>query len=344
MKKLSLLFFCSLIYFQLAAQLKEIFSDDFSSNKNQWAQGKIEGLYAEVKDGKYIIECGPKNELYPQIVFGIDSTKDYTINLTLSQSKALMPKSGGGIIFGSNLSDYYCFYITSDGNCGLAEIKNNKIVSDKSGISDEAIKTGAGATNKLKIKKWETFWEFLVNDKLVYMTISDKLKGLYMGLIALPGGKYEFDNLKIEGTPIATSGSLCQIFPMIYESAKNNFFFIKGMQKNPDDSTNFTSAINFGNNYFGTFGKKNDYSTLYALLKQTSTKEEAIKELKLFIAELQICLPGFQFTEGKKANGDPEYIISEKTKEPVKGLRVLFDVSDSSVRNGYALYINVRKQ
>ena len=342
MKKLSILFFCSLIYFPLTAQLKEIFNDDFSSNKNQWAQGKIEGLYAEVKDGKYIIDCSLKNELYPQIVFGIDSTKDYTISITLTQLKVLSPTSGGGIIFGSNQSDYYCFYVTSDGKCGVAEIKNNQIVSNKPGFNKESIKTGEGVKNILSVRKSELLLQFYVNDSPVALTRSKKLHGLFVGMIAMPGGRYEIDDLKISGTPIVTSGSLCQTFPLIYESAKNNLTFIKGVQRNPGDSTNFASAIRFGNNYFGTFGNQKGYSTLYALLKQTSTKEEAIKELKLFIAELQNCQPGFQFTEGKKLNGEPEYIVSEKGKEPVKGLTVLIIVADNPY--SYNLYINVRKK
>ena len=154
----------------------------------------------------------------------------------------------------------------------------------------------------------------------------------------------EFDDLRIKGTPIATSGNLCQVLPLIYESAKNNLSFIKGLQKNPTNSTSFASAISFAKDYYGTIGYQDAYTDLYAHLKQTSTKEEAIKEIKAIIAELQNCLPTFQFTEKIKPNGDPEYLVNEKQKVSLTNLSVRIIVSDNSIRAGVGLYVNIRKQ
>jgi len=56
MKKLFILFLSGIIYVPTNAQLKEIFYDDFSSNKNNWSVGDIEKLSVKIDNGKYIVD------------------------------------------------------------------------------------------------------------------------------------------------------------------------------------------------------------------------------------------------------------------------------------------------
>ena len=340
MKKLSILFLLAFISFFATAQFKEIFYDDFSSNKNKWPEGQAEGMSAKIENGKYILSSS-KTDLKPQIILGIDSTQDYSIEVTVGMPNNSM-LSGGGIIFGSNTTDYFTCFVASDGQFTYAEVKDNKLISHNTTKLATIIKPGEAA--KLKLDKEDSLWYFSVNGLPVDILPSRNLNGLFVGLMTTGNMQSEFDDLKIKGTPIATSGSFCQLLPLIYESAKNNLSFIKGPQKNPDNSTSFISAISFSKDYFGTIGYHETYADLYAMLKQTSTKEESLNELKVIIAELQNCLPSFQLTEIKKTNGDPEYIVTEKGKVSTPNLSVRINVSDSPLRYGVAIYVNIRKK
>ena len=340
MKKIFIFIFCSITFLQTTAQLKEIFLDDFSSNKNQWAQEKAEGLYAKVENGKYVVECGPKNDFFPQIVFGIDSIEDYSISANISMIKSLLPDSGsgGGIIWGSNLSGYFCFYINSKGVAGVAEVKNNQLVYDKSENKKGVIKTGDGATNKLRIEKKDLIWDFFINDQLVGVLLSQDLKGLYVGFVALAGGKYEFDDLRISGTPVATSGNFCQLYPLIHESAKNNFSFIIGPKSVSNISISQRSCLTIEKDRpGGVLILDNYFNTFSIVIKNGTSREAAEKELRSLIPEFQNCLPSFQFTEGKDDKGELIYTINEKIKD--KGPEIK---SSIKVYTGYnSIYINL---
>jgi hypothetical protein len=312
MKQLSIFCLFALFYFNATAQLKEIFLDDFSSNKNRWSSGKTDGLYAEVKDGKYIIDCGVNKFLNPQVIIGIDSAEDYSISVNFSVSKSLSPNSGAGILFGSNMSDYFAFFIGAEGKFNIVVVKNNAIISENNGANKEAIKSGEGVINNLRVEKNDLLWEFYVNDKKVKILAAEKLNGLFTGLAALPGARYEFDDLKVSGTAIVTTGSFCQLFPLIYESARNKFSYIMGMktEKNQFACLNYQSPENIMTIVPGCSA-----STLSYSIKKYATHEEGIKGLKEFIAEQEKCLPGFQFTEATTTTGQPTYKIAEKVSK-----------------------------
>jgi len=309
LKRLLIFWLFALFYFHTMAQLKEIFHDDFSSNKNRWSSGKTDGLYAEVKDGKYIIDCGINNFLYPQVIIGIDSAEDYSISVNCSVSKSLSPNSGAGILFGSNMSDYFAFFIGAEGKFNIAEVKNNAIISENNGANKEAIKSGDGVTNNLRVEKNDLLWEFYVNDKKVKTLAAQKINGLFTGVAALPGARYEFDDLKVNGTAIVTTGSFCQLFPLICESARNKFSYIMGMktEKHQFACLNYQSPENIM-----TIKPGGSASSLSYSIKKYATREEAVKGLKEFIAEQEKCLPGFQFTEDKTTTGQINYKIAEK--------------------------------
>ena len=53
MKKVFSLFICSLALLQSRAQMKEIFYDDFSTNKNNWFTITKADASLKIEDGKY---------------------------------------------------------------------------------------------------------------------------------------------------------------------------------------------------------------------------------------------------------------------------------------------------
>ena len=86
MKKLIILFTLFFISLVSTPEMKEIFYDDFSSNKNKWPEGQADGMSAKIEKGKYILESN-KIDLKPQIILGIDSSKDYSIEVTAVLAK-----------------------------------------------------------------------------------------------------------------------------------------------------------------------------------------------------------------------------------------------------------------
>lgn len=314
MKKIAFLLFSCLFHFLVSAQLKEIFYDDFSSNKNKWPEGQFDGLYFKVENGKYIIDCGPTKALYPQILFGIDSTKDFSISVNIKEVK-VSDVSAAGLVFGSNRSTYFTFAITSAGSFYLFEVSNNKISKMMIPFTEsKQIKRDDNVTNNLAVRKNGSSWSFYINDSLVKKIASNKLNGPYVGVASMENTKSEFDDLKIAGTPVVTSGTLCQLLPLIYESAKDKFSYITSVKVKPSDSTKFFTCLTIDSNKNGRVFKEDFIYDFFIGLKTITKKEEAVQYLKSLIAGLRKCLPAYVFTEEKDDKGEIRYNITEKIK------------------------------
>ncbi|MGH2552425.1 MAG: hypothetical protein ACRDEB_01845, partial [Chitinophagaceae bacterium] len=227
MKKIPVLFLYMLIYWASTAQQKEILNEDFSSNKNKWLTGEITNLSAKVENGKYIIDNNSNRSISPQILAALDSTKDFEISINITQVSG---KNDGvsGLIFGSNTYRLFCFFIRPSGEYGLFETNNNKVESIITLTESPYINKGMDVTNRLKLSKSGKVWKFYINDSLVRHKPALRLYGPFVGVYS-ENMKAEYDDLKVAGEPIATSGTLCALFPLIYESAKNNFEYIKEM-------------------------------------------------------------------------------------------------------------------
>lgn len=297
---------------QASSQLKEIFNEDFSSNKNKWITGEIENLSVKIENGKYIIDSKMKNTVTPQVLAGVDSSKDFTIGASM-KSVSVNGTAEYGLIFGSNKYAYYCFTANINGVYGMYYVINNSIKEIIPLSKTAYLKQGLNQTNRLEVKKSGKLWKLFINDSLVNSTVSRKLYGPFIGVMA-ENMKTEFDDLKITGTSVATSGNLCTLFPLIFQSAKTNFEYIKGEPLDKTDTTICSSSIQLAEDKDVELDFFSEKSLLYAIIKNNNTSADAIKFNDNLVTQLRKCLPGYVFTMSKNEKGLPQYTITEKIK------------------------------
>lgn len=328
MNKPSILFLFFLISINLAAQQKVVLAEDFSSNKNYWAVGKIENLSAKIEDGKFIIDNNLQTAFHPQLLAGVDSSKGFEISISIKTETQNLP-GFSGLIFGSNMYRKFCFAINANGEYALFEMYNNDYRIIIPETKTPHLKMEKNETNRLKLSKAGKEWKLYINDSLVNSIPSQKFYGPYIGLY-IEKMKAEFDDLKVTGTPVETSGNLCALFPLIFQSAKNNFEYIKGAPANKDDTTRFYLSIilkedRYARVYYGKYS--NDF---FSLLKSNTTKAAAIKYTDSLILQMKKCQPGYTFTKTINKEGLPEYKITEKVKSAVKQPETKIEILASS--------------
>ncbi len=327
MKRLSIFCLFALLCFSSMAQLKEIFNEDFSSNKNKWITGEIEKLSVKVENGKYIIDSKMKNTVTPQVLAGVDSSKDFTIGASI-KSVSVNGTAEYGLIFGSNKYAYYCFTANINGVYGLYYVINNSIKEIIPLSKTAYLKQGLNQTNRLDVKKSGKLWKLFINDSLVNSTGSRKFYGPFIGVMA-ENMKTEFDDLKITGRSVATSGNLCTLFPLIFNSAKNNFEYIKGPPQDNTDTTLCYSSIQLAEDKDLELDFFPEKSLLYAIIKNNNTSADAIKFNDNLVIQLRKCLPGYIFTMSKNEKGLPQYTITEKIKSAGKQPLAILGISES---------------
>ena len=327
MKKLLILLLLGISYIQANAQLKEIFYEDFSSNKNKWATGEIEKLSAKIENGKYVIDSRMQNTITPHVLAAVDSSKDFTIGVTV-KPVAVNGTAEYGLIFGSNKYAYYCFFANIKGEYGLYYVTNNSIKEIIPLSKTIFLKTKLNETNRLEIKKSGKLWKLFVNDSLVNSTSSRKFYGPFIG-VADENMKIEYDDLKVAGTAIATSGNLCTLFPLIFQSAKSNFEYIKGAPQDKTDTTLCYSSIQLVEDKDLELDFFPEKSLLYAIIKNNNTSADAIKFNDNLVIQLRKCLPGYVFTMSKNEKGLPQYTITEKIKSSGKQPDAILGISKS---------------
>ncbi len=322
MNKPSILLFTCIISFNLAAQQKVILAEDFSSNKNFWAVGKIENLSAKIEDGKFIIDNNLQTAFHPQLLAGVDSSKAFEISASVRSvtDDDLSLLSFSGLIFGSNMYRKFCFAINANGEYALFEMYNNDYRIIIPETKTPHLKMEKNETNRLKLNKAGKQWKLYINDSLVNSVPSQKFYGPYVGFY-IEQLKAEFDDLRVTGTPIVTSGNLCALFPLIFQSAKNNFDYIKGVPTAKGDTAKYyLSTILKEDIYARVFFEKksNDF---FALLKSNTTKAAAIKSTDSLDFQMKKCQPGYTFTKTINKEGFPEYQLPKKQNPRLNSLR-----------------------
>lgn len=93
-----------------------------------------------------------------------------------------------GLVFGaSDSKNHYWFYINADRQYGFSKIVDDKIQIIKywttsSAIVKEVEADGAPTPNSLEIKNYGSYWEFYVNDKLLFNYDSEPFFGNRIGV------------------------------------------------------------------------------------------------------------------------------------------------------------------
>ncbi len=155
---------------------------------------------------------------------------------------------------------------------------------------------------------------------------STKFYGPFIGVYS-ENMKAEYDDLKVAGTAITTSGNLCTMFPLFFQSAKNNFEYIKGDKLDPSDTTLCNVSVHLLEDENPELSFFPFLSRLYLIIKNNPSQAEANKYNDNLVLQLKKCLPGYVFTKSKDEKGLPRYIITEKIKTPGKKPETILAVS-----------------
>ena len=302
MKKIPIIFIYSIMYLQTAAQMKEIFYDGFSSNKNNW--GELTNVSDTIKseNGKYTVDCKENKSFIQHIPAAIKSTNDFSIGITASVTGTTYKTAGSaGLIFCSNKADSYLFTTTTDGKWSITEIKKGNSNVLKSAAS-KFIRQGLNVSNQLRVDKIEGRWVLYINDSSVYSMKPGKYFGHYSGFFCSGQTKAEFDDFKISGSPLITAGKLCDILPAIYESGMDGFNDILGNEvANTNDIFNDISQSTHETYYSLLQPEYDSLATIEFItpssrkfsstLKKCNTKYNAKQQLIRFFNELLTCMP-----------------------------------------------------
>ncbi|MES1216735.1 MAG: hypothetical protein ABUT20_14565 [Bacteroidota bacterium] len=329
MKRLSI--FCLLVLFSIhsTAQLKEIFYEDFSSNKNNWSVGEIENLSAKIDNGKYIVDNSRPQSINLRKVIGVDTSKNFEIGVNVKPI-LVHGSSFGGLFFGCNSEKAFGFVINTNGEYGLFEQQGQGLKVIIPITKSEYLKKGVNVTNSLKLKKTGKKWNLFINDSLINSVPSTKFYGPYIGVYT-ENMKAEYDDLKVSGTAITTSGNFCTLFPLIFQSAKNNFEYIKGEPADMDDTTSFKLSTRLQEDENAEIFYNITPAFLYAILKDDNISiAEAIKYNDNLVLQMKKCMPGFVFTKAKNKEGQPQYTITEKASSLATQPKVVLGISKST--------------
>lgn len=180
------------------------YSDNFDDNKKHWFIKDTKNWSYSLKDGYYFIQS--KNEKsfgFDGKSFYINPRKNFELETAVTEL-AGTADNGSGIFWGATgRKNLYRFVVASKGYFCIGRYKRGSYKPITKWIKHEAVKTGFGVANVLKISKSNSGLRFYVNQKLVY-TISPgdfemkyPFMGNFVGLVAFWKKEAKFDYFKL---------------------------------------------------------------------------------------------------------------------------------------------------
>ena len=137
--------------------------ENFYSNNNGWYTGDFDNYSTKLNGGRLTIDRKKKGGVFVSRDVDIDTQKDFVIETSISTP--LSDASGlYGITFGrKNSSNEYSFLISTSGSYLYRKFDNDNYTKIIPFTSNDAIRTGAGSTNTIKIEKHGNLIRFYIN-------------------------------------------------------------------------------------------------------------------------------------------------------------------------------------
>ena len=172
--------------------------ENFYSNNNGWYTGDFDTYSTKLNAGRLTIDRKKKGGIFVSRDVDIDTQKDFVIETSISTP--LSDASGlYGITFGrKNSSNEYSFLISTNGSYLYRKFDNDKYTKIIPFTSNDAIRTGAGATNKIKIEKHGSLIRFYINDQYMNEAPFQPFFGNKFGYTVYFKQKIVVDNLNIK--------------------------------------------------------------------------------------------------------------------------------------------------
>ena len=201
MKKIAVITICISFCFSLvhAQQMKVVFEDGFSNNTNKWATAPAdENKALSISGGYYYFEqVRTTNSWVTYKKIPLATEKDFKIEASIRKVSGIQ-NNGYGIVFGRLDNDNeFQFEISGDGHFRVDKYEEGQFVEIKAWTGSKAISTGNGANNKLTISKSGAYYQYYINDQLVYTGDYEPGFGHEIGFTLSQNQKIGIDYLKV---------------------------------------------------------------------------------------------------------------------------------------------------
>ena len=179
-----------------------LMKEDFNNNIRSWAEYSDEYGTAIVKDGKYKVDHKLPDIDFSFYPLDIDEYENYSVSVNTSLS-ARGDSSIYGVFLGfKDIENYYSFFITSAGRCGVYKQQAGKVKYFIPLTQSSAIKKEEKAINILTVKQEEKSWKFFINDQPVGSLPAQSFYGNRIGVLTAGKQSVEFDDLVVKQTYI----------------------------------------------------------------------------------------------------------------------------------------------
>ncbi len=178
--------------------LKLPLNESFSSNTNGWSTDNVDNYTSGISNGKLNIHRKKEGGIFISKDIDIDTNKDFIIETSISRQK-----SGAtglyGLTFGrKNSSNEFTFLISTNGSYMFRKFDNDKYGKIIPFTSNNAVKTGIGQANKIKIVKSGKLLRFYINGQYMNEAPFQGFFGNKLGFTAYHEQKISVDYLNIK--------------------------------------------------------------------------------------------------------------------------------------------------
>ncbi len=198
---LILLFFYTPFAYSQNKQIDSTIVEQFDNNLNEWSEWESNESAASIKDGVYHIEHKRADASWAfWQTFQVDFTKDYTLEMKLTQTDGT-DNYGYGFIWGfQDWENYSSFLISPNGYFYVGQTSAGTAKELIPYTRNYQIK-GLDTSNTIKIEQAGSEVHFYVNGVEVFKTGNSNIvtKGSYIGCIAYTTKKIDIDYLSIKG-------------------------------------------------------------------------------------------------------------------------------------------------
>jgi hypothetical protein len=174
------------------------FRDNFNSNTNGWSTTDVDNYSTGISGGALNIHRKKEGGVFVSRNMDINTSKDFVIETSISREKS--GASGlYGLTFGrKNSSNEFTFLISTKGNYSFRKFDNNKFESILPSTYSDAIKTGVGQKNKIKIVKSGSLFRFYINGQYMNEASFESFFGNKIGYTVYHEQKIAVDYLDVK--------------------------------------------------------------------------------------------------------------------------------------------------
>ncbi|MEA2903710.1 MAG: hypothetical protein QOI12_1097 [Alphaproteobacteria bacterium] len=172
-----------------------VLADDFSKEDPAWS--RVFGEFA-ITGGKATLKGEPGFIAMAAYEGEFFDAGDGCIDVTFPDGGRQIPGIGGFAFGITDKDNFYAMFVNADGVAGILRLSKGKWLQPVPARKSDALKTGAGATNTLRITLKGTAATTYINDKPFAQINVPTIAGTKMGMYAEPEGLvWQFDNVKI---------------------------------------------------------------------------------------------------------------------------------------------------